>query len=732
MGTEKISEHLSRLVDAATRGRPAPDPEVQRLLGAAMMLYNRRAVERWGQGVVPMPELPPDLSKAERKRMEAELARIPENGHLVITMALRPDPDDDAELNLRVQHVDLRLGPWVLDAVEEDPSHAALLALDPSSSEARVEDLLDPLHRTQARKALREHLEAMGSGLDRRLADRFALCFAVVEGIGRQGGALARLLGSGELSPPAEELVRSLLVVQAPDAIERVLGPDALLEAAVGWSVDQFELHTDSDVGGILDALEAQPSGSDRAQLVDVVETIRAQTRMPAASVWGPALNRPGLADLHDKLALLIAREGTDSARSWADQAQGVLPLPLATGVARAAARAPRPVPVSGARAWIGWPDGQSAFQVVVVFPRRRGELELAAVVCRACGTVRDGLGFPVDEAELDDALEPFQAVQELVPLPPGRAARLVEEARARADGPLELSPAARRALDLILPLADPSAPGPRPAPFGILERDLALIEPMCQSWFFDRADLRRVGVAPPQAGVDPPEWAARASQQLGDAANLARIRAMCALLAEWLYHAGDGELAARLAASGAALDAASFAEHPVVAAMLARTVSVLRAQVSDGLAWGDAGIRRQLAQHPRLRAKTPRNRNLGALDLAEVLVGAEWALAGQVAAFAAVPTARREEALIDVGVALSAALLAGAARDPEAVVGQLATALAAHVPEVDAVELGRACLEVGTRYLGEVCMGCPTVCWEHPDRRVRRGWRTGAHPALP
>lgn len=723
-----VSDQLVQMVRAALGRTTAPE-DLERILPLAMGVYNQRAIAGSASGLPPV-ELPAAADPAVVRALEAELDRIGPPPRLITQVSLEPDPDGGSRL--AILSLDLGASPSAIRRELSKPATVVQLVLLQSTPAHRVPALLEPLHSSSARKALRVELERLGPALDQATADRLALAFRIVGGVGRQSGPLLRLLELGALSAHARELLEDLLATDAP---AQLLATEGGLDAMARRLLESVLATGDSEP--VLSGLELTPP-EGLEELVRELERVREETGPSAAVLWGPGLQRPGLEPVHSLLVELIGSEGTASSRDWVAGQQGVLPLPLAHGASKAAraAEQPRGAP---ARAWLGAPDGQSAFQVFVAQRGRGDRQELAAAVCRGNGTVRDGFTMQLGEQELRALIERIDETTPQVSIPAAQAAHLVAEARARADGPLELDPRAVMAVDRILLHADPSwAPAPPAGEGSPTDADVdgLFATTLCDSWFFDHADVRRAGGRIPTPGEDRDAWAVETRRAIATEDLVGRVRAMCSLLATWLDADGQGPLAARLARCGEELTLESFPDHPVIRSMVQESFDVLLADpMSSELEIGDPGYRLTLAAHPALRSKTPRNRHLAALDLAEVLTTSEFDFVAVSADFADVPTERRSEGLIAAAGVVAAELFRAFARAPSSrdeALADVGRALATHMPELtDPAELAGAVFDRCLVLCQEVCTGCPVQCWTHPNRRVRRLWITGAHPAM-
>jgi hypothetical protein len=322
-------------------------------------------------------------------------------------------------------------------------------------------------------------------------------------------------------------------------------------------------------------------------------------------------------------------------------------------------------------------------------------------------------------------------------PLKLAEAAALVREAAARTEElGLELPADARPAVQLLARINhrdDDALEEPLPlAASPDLEQLRALLArpEYAQSWFFDRGDLQSTGQDLPEGSADLAVWAASVAGRLDRPALRSRLGGMARHMARWHRWKGESELA-QLCSAAARVTEKDFANSPLVAAMLER--SLVPADEEPGAPTLDRSMLRQhlkglFFQH----IHAPKGRDLARLDFAEA------ALVFLEESFLGLPGERRPRedeattAAFAIGKLFADFLIAGAHGSIERVIGEMDQALQKYC-HLDENECGRV-VAVVLPALGDFmerhCAECPAACIDRPAADVSELFFAPHHPA--
>lgn len=605
---------------------------------------------------------------------------------------------------------------------------------------------LSALPGPTARRLLVDRLEL---GLvDDDAADRFLEAFRVLR-TGASSSRVQRIALDPRFPPATRRLAMQTLGLEDEDTLpDEPEGLQAALEENLANLV-RLTLVDAGAAGGLaslLDLLDADMQGL----LAEAAEGVRRAEGIPAARLWGAALERPSLhAVRRVALDALVGEGGTDAvdllqrlrdaSREAADRQlfQGAL-LRLCT-----AAADPDRVPVSArGHAWVSTCDGQGAFNVFAVLEGRGGLHTLAGLCVRAGGDVRDGYVLPEQSAaEVERFLEEFSegAGVRFARVPLALASALAEDAAARTrsvglDVPRDAAGAVAVLERLRAPVPDAPLPPDPPTPDAAAFLAL-LARPEYASWTWDGPELLATGAPRPPArrGAARVAWVADAATRLDTEEERARLAAMCAYMARWHTWSGEPEPAAAMVA--AARDAErGLAAHPLVHAMLERSIPGARhGRPARAHPFGDAAHRRALRARYFANLGTPRARDLALLDFAEIAVGLLDTLLASIPSSRHPRADRKQRAGVAAARAFLGALHAKETASPRDTVARVAAALSEEAGLSEEVAHAVASELFGALYgfVEGVCGRCALRCHARPNAPVREAFYDEVHPAL-
>lgn len=617
---------------------------------------------------------------------------------------------------------------------------AAQMLVDvPPASVTELRARLAGLSRPAVRDALFEQLTR--DGCPEETLDILCAAFEAVDGPGRNLRRLATL-AADEAQPAPHREAAWRVVVSCPET--EVSGALDLVDLAVqqdltalGTAAMLRRLLSHPEGGaGLIRHLEDLDAG-DRRDLLIGIEDIRRIERMPAAALYGPLVSARSFPEADDILIpALVAGHGpgaehalaTALATETSSDRQAALRrglLDIRTGWIEP------PVETDHVRAWVGLCDGHGSYPVLLATQSERLRYRLATVVVHCEGDLRDGsVIHDLDVIRLDEIVRGYTQFCELTEVSPSMAGAFVAEGlenRTFSSLPVPLQQAVDEVLEhqrrnLFAPDVDPASPP--------TIRDLRslYLRPTLQSWFLDAADLRACDIPPPPMDAARAiAWSREHATQVRDPRVRHRLTAMALHLARWAQLTGDPE-AARHAAG--ALDDLEDGGSGLARVLLEHTALTAREALEDGdaaLRFGDEDLREDIRSD--LLPIPPRGRDLGALDLTDLLVSSGRDLcAGHVDTARIRPDDRRRTLTAAAG-ALATSLARGVEADLLAV---LHGRLADHAVVAGAVEpLATAILATTMRFLHEVCRECPVQCWSHPDAPVGRAWAGPGHPGV-
>ncbi len=435
---------------------------------------------------------------------------------------------------------------------------------EPPESTEELEDLLDPLHRSSARKALAVAIET--EDVARQLPELAVAGFSIL-GLGRQLGRLGRIARSTAHPMWRRSVCMQILVEHAPEEAASIQASMSVADksALAQHGLRQFVLmgYSDPDAATtLLEMLVSIPDTEQRQTLLTSIAIVRRQLGFPASGLYPEVWHAPELVALRPVIRAALIGEPTATARMLLAGDEDAL------AQNRAGLWETIPgiddIPAPASEAWLSTCDGKGAFNILMTVGT--DQKVMGGLCIRTAAEIRDSWVLPDQTTkDVEDVMGEFQASAHLRfrKVPMGVVSTLVEgglERGARAG--IDLDGERFRAAALILHQGTPVPMAAPRAGTATLEQCRELLSrPEYFAWFFDRDDLARLGLPPPprkQTGLR--RWKKRAKRTLNCEPLRRRLEGMTEHMARWHHAAGETEPAA---VCQAALEALRDGDHP-------------------------------------------------------------------------------------------------------------------------------------------------------------------------
>ena len=630
---------------------------------------------------------------------------------------------------------------------------------DPPRNEMELAERLEGLHRSTARRLLVERLAA--GEVPREAIEMYPAIFQLL-GVQQQVGRLQRIACDEDLAPALRNVALAALTEQAPAAVEQLgdqLASDHLADM-MAESVRGILSMAQLDSGiprALADLLEGIPTEM-REHLLGLMGELRRQEGIPGSILYGQALRRPALADVHPMMILGLQLDGDPGALELLEALRDEARDPEARRQLQGAilrARSdrleaePESEEDSEAYALVSSCDGQGAYNLLACQPGRDRAWSVATVCIRASQDVRDGMVLPeLSEDELEDLVEQFefQADVFFAEIELATAATLVAEAVARGERQgASLPDDARVPVNMIL-RHDRGAALPD-SDFEPDPPDLAACRDLLESegfehWYFDRGDLAGCGIPlPPASPSRRAAWLKGANKRIDTPEHRQRLAGMCEHMAHVHDWEGDMELAARCLALFQRISQQGLRREALVRAMLERSAELLAGSrppaLTAGGELGDADLRETLRRSFFREGGAKRGRDMAHLDLTEAAVAAlEGIFAGLPGEQRPRQDIQRRSAYQAAGVFCEAAIRSaavGAPADREQLVDRMADTIfgVAKIGSQHALDCAAALHAALQDFVDSVCNGCPLRCLARPKHKMQREFHSSRHPGL-